>query len=780
MPKKILELTVPRQGINKKASHKQKPPYYTPDCLNVRPDNTLQGRENIGSRPGLGKYFFEQLGSGNPVNMLEEVDYIKQNDKVLYADYFEDETISSEWSIPSWLTYAPTILPDSGMLSNEYGEAGLVHSAYTPFDANAAYYIELLILPYYMEHWGKYRIYFNLDNTTPAIGTAGVCCELELTGTTGTYTGSLTEVQAGIGTATAFTAGTNGSALPGTLAILKSGTSAKVYWRGVLILDHTLTGTYAGSRVGFSMYGTETDSVCIIDGFRFSYSTGTYRQNDRKFLVAASNGILYSNYTYVPKLEAVTSNLTIAADRQILGTERGQKLYIADYGDVKTRQIDGVISGTSLDSASVSDWTTLGIDTDDDKVVILSATGATVAGAYDISTIASGNLTLSSSPGDGTAATFYIQRCPKIYDPASNTLVKWTATTGKGSVPVGYPNIITYRDRMVFAGDTAWFMSRQGDPLDWDTSQTDAKSAISGTVSDAGQLGGRLKALVKFNDDYILFLCDTSVWRLRGDPLYGGQLDSVSNVIGCVDKRAYCTTPEGSCYWLSYEGLYLLSSVTGSLPDNVSEGKLPSDLKNIDSKLYTVNLCYDLSDRGIHIYLTPKGTFKSKHYWFDIADKSFWPVEIPSTLQPYTTLAYTSQDVGKSCVLLGCKDGYIRNYDDAYEIDDGTEFNSHIVYGPMMNWDDYKEGRVEELSCELSRDSGEVKFELLKGNSAQNLVDNPTIFMSGTWSLFGTSNKTRPKMKSIYWGVKLSNNENRRWSLESIKAVTEQSGQMKV
>lgn len=777
--KKIFNLSVPYAGINKKASHKQKPPYYTPDCVNVRPDNTIQGRENIGSRPGLGRYFFEQLGSGNPIRMLEEVDYIKANDKILYADYFKDQTIDSEWSIPSWLTYAPSIVPDTGVLTDTNGESGLVHSAFTPFDATAAYYIELSILPYYMEHWGKYRIYFNLDNTTPAIGTQGVCVEIVLSGISGDYSGSLTEVQSGIGTTTAFTSGTNGSALPGVLGILKSGTSAKIYWRGVLILDHTLTGTYAGSRVGLSMLGTETDSVCIVDGFRFSYSQGTYRQDDRKFIVAASNGSLYTNYTYISKLEAVSSTLTIASDRQIIGAERGQKLYIADIGDVKTKQIDGTVSGTTFDSTSVTDWTTLGIDKEDDRLVILSGTGAVVAGSYAIGTVAAGSLTLSSAPGDGTAITFYIQRCPKIYDPGSNTLTAWTASSGKGSVPIGYECICTYRDRMVLAGGTSWHMSRQGDPLDWLYSDLDSQGAIAGTTSEAGQLGGRLKALVKFSDDYLLFLCDTSAWRLRGDPRYGGQLDCVSHDIGCVDKRAYCTTPEGECYWLSYQGLFYLSSISGSLPKNVSTKMLPNELKNLDSKKYTINLRYDLNYRGVHIYVTPTGTEQAKQYWYDPSAEAFWPVTIPSTMQPTSMLQYTSQDVGNSCVLFGCKDGYVRNYDDNYEIDDGTSFDSHIVYGPLLNWDEYYSGRVKELSCELSRDSGIVRWKLLKGNSAQNLVDDPTIFVSGTWSMFGMSNKTRPNMNSQYWGLKLSNEEDRRWSIENIRTVTEQAGVMR-
>jgi len=74
---------------------------------------------------------------------------------------------------------------------------------------------------------------------------------------------------------------------------------------------------------------------------------------------------------------------------------------------------DGVISGDSFDSATYADWVAQGITTDDE--VIVSAPTAN-AGTYDISSVAVGAITLTTSPGDATGLTFRINRSPANYD----------------------------------------------------------------------------------------------------------------------------------------------------------------------------------------------------------------------------------------------------------------------------------------------------------------------------------------------------------------------------
>ena len=70
---------------------------------------------------------------------------------------------------------------------------------------------------------------------------------------------------------------------------------------------------------------------------------------------------------------------------------------------------DGVVSSTSFDSATFTDWVTQGIVAGTDTVDITAGTGPTLD-EYDISVVQAANLTLGSAPGDGTDLTFAVSR----------------------------------------------------------------------------------------------------------------------------------------------------------------------------------------------------------------------------------------------------------------------------------------------------------------------------------------------------------------------------------
>ena len=76
---------------------------------------------------------------------------------------------------------------------------------------------------------------------------------------------------------------------------------------------------------------------------------------------------------------------------------------------------DGVVSSTSFDSATFTDWVAQGIVAANDTVDITDGDGPTLD-EYDISTVETGNLTLSSAPGDGTDLTFSVGRPVANYD----------------------------------------------------------------------------------------------------------------------------------------------------------------------------------------------------------------------------------------------------------------------------------------------------------------------------------------------------------------------------
>jgi hypothetical protein len=338
---------------------------------------------------------------------------------------------------------------------------------------------------------------------------------------------------------------------------------------------------------------------------------------------------------------------------------------------------------------------------------------------------------------------------------------------------------------MVLAGaPTAphvWYMSRLGDPDDWDYSEEDTARAIAGSSSDAGQIGEPLTALIPHSDDYLVFGCPNSLWILRGDPAFGGMIEALSRHVGVVGKDAWCRGPTGEVVFLSRDGLYVLNPGATSYPESLSREKMPEELLSFDSELYTVSLAYDARDRGVHIYITSVATQTHTHYWYDWQHKSFWPVTLQSDHEPTAMLTHRSHIASDSAVLLGGRDGYIRRYSPGNETDDGgNEIESYVTYGPIrLGEDDYSDGVVAELIAALAAESGGVAWSVKVGKTHEATI-TASAHSTGVWNA-GLNAKSHPRSRGGSMLLKLENNEtNRGWAPERISAVLERRGKQRV
>ncbi len=774
--KRQVRIDFPLAGLNRRASYRQQSPFTTADCLNVRAIATIEGRERGGSRPGLTESHVDNLGGA--VRFLSPMTLALGDGFTSWSDNFSGTSLAAAWTQASWASDVPLILPYAVVSVDTSIDEGEVVLDVLPIDTDETYTVEMFLVPWEGAWHGEYHLYLRMDdNSAVPITTEGVEVEIIQTGSSGSYVATLNSYISG--NKTELDTDTGGvTPQPGWLSVTVSGEDITVYWQGTQILSGTASASQDETQVGFGMKCTVDGGLCLANTFRVQYySTGEVPAL-RSMLVASANGNLFNETSY-GRMTVVTTDLTFRDDTALQADQSGQKLYIADYGDLRITQTDGLVSTDQLTATSNPTWNALSIDTDDDVVVISNVGGSTVAGTYKISSVAAGALTIASSPGDGTCS-FRIERAPKVYDPSAGTVVQMTATTGQ--VPTGCPLIARYLDRIVLAGAEiaphVWYMARQSNELDWDYSQEDSQRAVAGTASAAGVPGDPITAIIPHSDDYLIIACRNSLWRLLGDPAFDGSLNAVSHTIGVIGPTAWCRGPAGEFVFLSLDGLYAMPPGGNSFPIQLSREILPREFLNLNPDMLTVSMEYDIVGNGVHIYLTPVSSNDRIHWWFDWVRKTFWPVSLTSAHEPTATTAIQSTTIEDSGVILGGRDGTLRRLNDLAESDVGLSYETYAVIGPMQLAVVGRVGTFLSIDAVIADGSGDVTWEIvsaltMEGASSGDASD------SGTWS--EELNATiRPAARGQAFTLKLTGTSKRKWAFESMTAVLKDAGKRRI
>lgn len=796
----LLEIQFPAGGLHEGHGYRQQAPYTSPRLLNVRPKGVLEKRARGGSRPGLGKAFYEELGSGNPIRLMEQVTVSDPTGFAYWLDTFQG-VLDPVWSTASWIGTDLEILPYDLSTIEYLEEGGLVRAA-LPIDSGQAYSVEMFVAPWHGEYHGTFSLFARMDDTTPVGTTDGIVVTLEMTGKDGDYDGTLDEYTNGVKTSHAFTAaGSIGSATAGWLKVLISADNVKVYWQGNELFGGSgqAVTSHSGLRVGLGSECSEAGGLCLIEAFRAQYYSTAIASKYRTILVASADGEVWEENTLGEMVKRVDgSAVNLAGDRPLQAVERGQRIYIADNGEVKVEGTDGTIAagGTDLTAVGVSDWraSATGIDTDNDVCVISDGQGDVVDNTYPIDSLEEGKLVLDLGAlpltNGGGACSYRIERGPKVYDPSDNSLAIWQTDQvsgdtnySKGQVPTGCRIISRYRDRLVLGGNPTaphlWYMSRQGDPADFDYSETDAGAAVAGASTEAGTIGEPITAIIPHTDDFCVFGCANTVWVLRGDASAsgGGQIDVLDKFHGIVPWRAWCRGPGGSTVFLSPHGLCYLGPGAESVPEMLSKD-IPQHLQNVDPTRYTVLLEFDPAGPGVHVFLTATGGEGTLHWWFDWTYGSFFPETYQSDHEPTATIRYRSDCPIESGVLLGCKDGYIRRYDDLFETDDGEVIPSEVLLCLIRaGGSGYHEGIVETVTGVLGRNSGSVHFEILAGETHEEAVQADAE-MCAEWEA-GRNRTTRPQVRCGSFGLLLVGGQSILLTQEGFPLLT-QDGQYRL
>ncbi|MDK1031023.1 MAG: hypothetical protein QGD94_03365 [Planctomycetia bacterium] len=734
---------------------------------------------------------------------IEEDDFNRADRKPSYG--LGDPWIVEAWAGSGQVTFGTTRfrIKDNYAAINT-GRAAVTWNAIS-VSPLFPYTIEYLI-PWRRIYAKKYYVFFRLSDTTPDPYDDGYMLELSRTNTGSSeegnwktiFTPRLTEYSSGAQddditySAIEFKHERQTFRLRVTVsgnrvrAEIADTSTLTTQW---IEIFNRLGASHGGTIVGIGMNNASTRHLAVIDDFRITGVSQVFStQVRRSRLLAICNGGVYEEVNADNAAGRLVKMSDAAADiatgHAISGVEIQQKGVIVDFDTARVTGTDGTIGGGSnneLTATGVADWTTLGINTDTDIVFIHNVSGPTV-GVYGITSVAASKVTLDTNLSGGGTCSYRIERGLKVYDGGSVALLAPTAGTPPSGVKMG----VLYRDRLVLAisdyEPQNWWMSRQNNLTDWDSSQTDSQASVTGAITDrAGKVGDIITALIPYSDDYMIFGCRGSLWLLRGDPMAGGQVDNMSYEVGCVDRFAWAHGPRGEIYIMSHDGLYVVApSARGLTP--VSRTVLPRELSGLNPETHEIVLGWHWRQHGVAIAITARTPRASRHWFYDPTIRAFWPDEFDDKeIGPMSMFNYRADTLDRRYLLLGGRDGYIRAYDTGARADDSTAIVSYVVYRPIPIGQSFMhEGIVNGIDAELAETSDSLDWELRvgAGSEASALAEATR---SRTWTGGGPQPTERCRARGQSLSFRIGNDTlGERWAIDLITASITDGGKRRL
>lgn len=296
-----------------------------------------------------------------------------------------------------------------------------------------------------------------------------------------------------------------------------------------------------------------------------------------------------------------------------------------------------------------------------------------------------------------------------------------------------------YRDRYIRPVSQAIYASRLGTYTDWDMSadMSDTTRPFVMQLSEAGELGGNIVALIPHKDAYLLAATSSSLWAVQGDPTAEGRLQNISRDVGIIGPKAWCRDHLDRYYFLSSHGVYTVGA-SGDGLQALSEDVIPDELTGVTDE--DAVLEYDHATRSVRIYIPTAAV----NWLFDTARSGFWPFKV----------------------------GFA---------------GSAVAIGPLRMNDGDTYGRLLRMHGITASGSADVVWRVLVAETAEEVSANakaaiealvagstPSATHSkGIWTA-GVNHRSYPRARSLYVVLLLSSSGT--WGWEGAVCFTEPSG----
>lgn len=368
-----------------------------------------------------------------------------------------------------------------------------------------------------------------------------------------------------------------------------------------------------------------------------------------------------------------------------------------------------------------------------------------------------------------------------VYDPKKGTLKKFEVE-GAGEVPKGCNLACKYRNRLVLAGGSKWYMSKVGNPHDFEyfpKVQTQIDAVADSTIGKFA--GDIIQALIPGQDDYLIIGCSSSILLLRGDPLAGGEIDLVTDTVGIAFGNAWARDPNGVVYFFAQRGgVYRM--VPGGLPESLSDATgaqdvtIQDDFESISLNDYRMELEWDFEREELVVFQIPydeeDATVVRSWRWSKKLN-AWWPDRPGATkLMPYSAWAADGDLTTDRTLIVGCRDGYVRSMSDLAKNDDDTPIDAFVTIGPIQGGGD-AEVSMRRIRAILAREQGGCTFEIFASDTPDALDTFPydKLVYSGVFEA-GMNPRLPVRARGSYLWLRLRNKKvNESFAVEEIGAA---------
>lgn len=447
---------------------------------------------------------------------------------------------------------------------------------------------------------------------------------------------------------------------------------------------------------------------------------------------------------------------------------------------------------TSLVATSLSRRTITPVMVADGVIKTFSATTVTNASA-------TGNAVLGNAAQSPFAFStelfqrlYYADgRAYKIFVAANTSAIDWTPSAG--TLPGDQGNNITcrlietWRGRIVLSGLASdphnWFMSKLGDPLDWDyapATETEL-DAVQGGAGFVGKCPDIINCIIPYNDDVLLFGCDHSIWMMSGDPQAGGRMDLVTNTVGMAFGRPYTQLPDGSLMFFSNGGsVYRMAPGQGK-PESISRDSIDPLISNTNLNTHLVRMVYDEGDHAVYTFIKPlAANTNTTHYYYDLRNNGWFKFQLgDNSYDPVAMVVFDGDAPGDRVILLGGQDGFVRKFDKTVYQDDGTNFTSYVTMGPIVADAGRYPCILSDLQFVMDNASGTTIFELGVGDTAEKALADFAATFTGEITMnnatisipAGRGYNIQPRTRGFFQYFKVgTTSPTAAWAIEHIQA----------